>query len=121
MPGRASTSAMPARQADMPSPSPEREPLAAAGIGGEELLVLALNRLPLIRVFRIGLLAGDVRPGGGVFSIELQPPLRLGFAIGNDRLHRAFGFAHPAIDALVGMDDEHVLALIETIDRAHLD
>src|SRR5207253_3949994 len=39
----------------------------------------------------------------------------------DDRLDRAFRLAHPAIDALVGMDDQHVLAFVEAIDRAHLD
>src|SRR3546814_13837279 len=32
-----------------------------------------------------------------------------------------FGFANAAVDALVGVDDEHILALIETVDGAHLD
>jgi 5-formyltetrahydrofolate cyclo-ligase len=40
------------------------------------------------------------------------------FAIG---VGRAFGFAYAAVDALVGMDDQHVVALVETIDRANLD
>ena len=31
-----------------------------------------------------------------------------------------FGLAHAAIDALIGMDDEHVLALVEAVDRADL-
>ena len=47
--------------------------------------------------------------------------LRRRLAIGNDRFDRAFRLAHPAIDAFVGMDDEHVLALVEAIDRANLD
>src|SRR5215471_17781419 len=34
---------------------------------------------------------------------------------------RALGLAHPAVDALVGVDDEHVLALVEAVDRAYLD
>src|SRR5207248_4612244 len=39
----------------------------------------------------------------------------------DDRLDRAFGLADAAIDALVGMDDEHVLALVEAVDRTDLD
>jgi hypothetical protein len=42
-------------------------------------------------------------------------------AVGNDRLDRTFGLAHTAIDALVGVDHQHVLTLIETIYRANLD
>jgi hypothetical protein len=29
-----------------------------------------------------------------------------------------FGLAHAAIDAFIGMNDQHVLALVETVDRA---
>jgi hypothetical protein len=29
--------------------------------------------------------------------------------------------AHPAVDALIGVDDEHVLALVEAVDGAHRD
>jgi hypothetical protein len=31
----------------------------------------------------------------------------------------AFGDAHTAVDAFVGMNDEHVFAFIEAIDRAY--
>src|SRR5216683_1856880 len=111
---------MPARQAGEP-PATGRGCLPSAGVGVEELLELALDPSELIGILGRGLLAGDVRPGGGVIAIELQPLLRLPFAVGDDRLVRAFGLADAAIDAFVGMDDEHVLALIEAIDRAHLD
>src|SRR3546814_11837312 len=43
------------------------------------------------------------------------------FGIGQDRLGGAFGLAHAAIDALAGIDHQHVFAFVETIDRAHLD
>jgi hypothetical protein len=38
-----------------------------------------------------------------------------------DGVHRAFWLAHPAIDALVRMNDEHILALVETVHGANLD
>jgi hypothetical protein len=41
--------------------------------------------------------------------------------IGLDGLRRAFRFANAAVDAFVGMNDQHVLALIETIDGANFD
>jgi hypothetical protein len=53
------------------------------------------------------------------------PPLtqritpRLG--VGLDRVDRALRLAHPAIDALVRVDDEHVLALVEAVHGAHFD
>jgi hypothetical protein len=47
--------------------------------------------------------------------------LESGLGIRLDRLGRAFGLADAAIDALVGMDDEHVLAFIEAVHRTDLD
>ena len=49
--------------------------------------------------------------------MTLEPIL----GIGQNRLGRTFGFAHAAIDAFAGIDDEHVLALVEAVDRADLD
>ena len=43
------------------------------------------------------------------------------FALGQDCLCRTFRLAYAAVDALVGMDDQHVVALVETIDGAHFD
>ena len=37
------------------------------------------------------------------------------------RVNRAFRFANAAIDAFVGVNDKHVLALIEAVHRTHLD
>src|SRR5687768_14539882 len=67
------------------------------------------------------LLARDVRPLGRIGRVELEPGLEAAFGIGKDRLGRAFGLAHAAIDAFARVDDEHVLALIEAVDRANLD
>ena len=36
-------------------------------------------------------------------------------------INRAFRLANSAIDAFVRVDDEHVLTLIEAVDRTHLD
>ena len=67
------------------------------------------------------LLAGDVGPFGRIVGVELEPLLEPALGVGQDRLGRAFGLAHAAIDAFAGIDDEHVLALVEAIDRADLD
>src|SRR5205807_5495354 len=98
-----------------------REAGSAARLGAEELLVLALDASPLVGVLGRGLLAGDIGPARGVLAVYLEPLLGHGLAVRNDRLDRAFRFAHPAIDAFVGVDDQHVLAFVEAIDRAHLD
>src|SRR3989304_4606782 len=39
-------------------------------------------------------------------------PLLGGFVLGEDRFHRAYGLAGPAVDALVRMDVEHRLAFV---------
>src|SRR5262245_41332447 len=56
-----------------------------------------------------------------VLPVEFEPLLEAGLAVGLDGVDRALGFADPAVDALVGVDDEHVLALVEAVDRAHRD
>ena len=55
-----------------------------------------------------------------VVSVELEPLLGPGLGVRLDCFYRTFRLAHPAIDAFVGMNDEHVFALVETIDGAHL-
>ena len=62
------------------------------------------------------LLGGDVGPALGVFAIELQPLISAFVGIGLDGVNRALGFAYPAVNALVWMDDEHIFAFIEAID-----
>ena len=77
--------------------------------------------VPLLGVGRRFPFERDIRPGFREFRVNLQPSLKPRFGIGPDGVHRAFRLADPAIDAFVGMDDQHVLALVEAIDRADLD
>src|SRR5436305_875434 len=93
-----------------PVPPKQIISVAGAGLGREIFVVLA--RLAL---------AGDVGPLRRESRVELEPLFEPALGIGQDRLGRAFGLAHPAVDALAGVDDEHVLALVETVDRTHLD
>src|SRR3954451_12409722 len=97
-------------------------PGALAGLRAEVLVALALLALVLVDVSLRGPLPGDVGPGPvGVLPVQLRPLLGLGLGVGQDGLGRALGLAHAAVDALVGVDDEHVVALVETVDRADLD
>ncbi len=57
----------------------------------------------------------------GILAVELHPLFHVRLGIGADRVGGAFGFAHAAVDALVRVDDQHVLALVEAVDRAYLD
>src|SRR4051794_40726618 len=87
-----------------------RRSVARAAVGREIFVELALLALMLVGVGRAVLLACDVRPLRRKFGVELGPFLEPAFRIGKDRLGGAFGLAHSAIDALVGVDDQHHLA-----------
>ena len=61
---------------------------------------------------------GDIRKTVRFFR---EPFLEIVLGIGQDRLGRAFGLAHAAVDAFAGVDDEHVLAFVEAIHRTDFD
>ena len=63
----------------------------------------------------------NIWPDFRVFRIQRQPFLKPRLGVGLDRVDRALRLAHPAIDALVRVDDEHVLALVEAVHGAHFD
>ena len=46
---------------------------------------------------------------------------RPGSLVRLDRFDRTFRLAHSAVDTLVGVDDEHILAFIEAVDGTDLD
>ena len=77
--------------------------------------------LPLLRVRRGRFFDRNIWPDSCVFRIQRQPFLKPGFAISLDGIDGAFRFANATVDAFVGMDDEHILALVEAVHGAHLD
>src|SRR5258708_32672957 len=77
--------------------------------------------LPLLGVGRGRFFDRNIWPDFRVFRIQRQPFLKPRLRIGLDRVDRALRLAHPAIDALVRVDDEHVLALVEAVNGAHFD
>ena len=93
---------------------------ALSGIGAE-IFGLAGFIPPLVGVGGWFALAVDVGPFFRVFGVDVEPFLGVGLGIGNDGLDPAFRFSDAAIDAFFGMDDQHVLAFVETIDGAHFD
>ena len=95
--------------------------VAFAGRFGEIFLELALDPIELLGVGGRVALDRDVWPGRRIFRVYFQPLIEVGLGVRLDRLGRAFGLADAAVDALVGVDDEHVLAFIEAVDGANLD
>src|SRR5258708_15686862 len=95
--------------------------LGLAGLGSEVLLEFVGFTFVLIRIRGRGALARDVRPLDGELGVHLEPFFRLAVGVGNDGIGRALGLADAAIDALVGMDHQHVVALVEAIDGADLE
>src|SRR4029079_13371669 len=87
----------------------------------EIFVVLALFALVLVGIGRTVLLAGDVRPLRREAGVELQPLLEAALRVGQDCFGGAFGLAHATVDAFVGIDDQHGLALVEAVDGADLD
>src|SRR5581483_4538701 len=79
-------------------------------------LEFALLALETLRFRRGILLLGDIRPGLGVFGVDLEPLLQPRLGVGLDRIRRALRLAHAAIDTFVRMDHQHVLALVEAVD-----
>ena len=94
--------------------------VATTGLWRKIFLELALDALEILRLGRGFLLLGNIGPGLGVLGIHLEPFFEAWFRIRLDCVRRAFGFANAAIDAFVRMNHQHVLALVETVYRAHL-
>src|SRR5947207_14044403 len=86
-----------------------------------EVLEFVRLPLPLLRVRRGRFFDRNIWPDSCVFRIQRQPFLQPGFAISLDGIDGAFRFAYATVDALVRMDDEHVLALVEAVHGANLD
>src|SRR6185437_1313514 len=95
--------------------------VALPRLGGEKLGEFVRSPVEFLGVGRRFSLARYIWPGFGVVGVQLEPKGKVGLGVRLDRFRRAFGFAHAAVDALVRVNDEHVVALVEAIDRAHLD
>ena len=56
-----------------------------------------------------------------ILGIDLEPLFESRLSVRLDRINRTFRLANTAIDAFIRLDDEHVLTLIEAVDRTYLD
>src|SRR5690606_40189738 len=88
-----------------------------------QVLQLGGHVLPLVGVGQRILGPGDARPDGGELRVERDIGLLSGRDVlfGEYGLDRAFRNADGAVDALVGIDDEHVRPLAEAVDGADID
>lgn len=83
---------------------------------------LSLDLAPLVGVGGRRFALVDDRPRLRQLRVEVEvmPLLFRQIIFGEDCIHRAFRFTERAIDTLIGVDDQHVGAFMEAIDRAHL-
>src|ERR1019366_2687290 len=63
----------------------------------------------------------NVWPSRSVFRIQLEPAFKTRLGVRKDGFGRTLRLAHTAIDALFRINDEHVVAFVEAVDRANLD
>jgi hypothetical protein len=77
-----------------------------------------LYRNESIRVGWCIFLDGDIRPNFSIFGVDFEPFLQPALGIGLDRFGGAFWLTYAAIDAFIGVDYQHILTLIKTVDRA---
>ena len=77
--------------------------------------------LPLLRVGRGRFFDLNIWPNFRVFRVQRQPFLKPWSGIRRNGIDGTFRFANATVDAFVGMDDEHVLALVEAVHGAHGD
>ena len=87
-----------------------------------EQLGLVFDAFPLFGIGGRVLLLADHRPLLGEFGVQLLEGFLPGrdFFLGVNCLHRAFRFAQRAVDAFVGIDDEKIRSLVETVHWADL-
>jgi hypothetical protein len=105
----------------MVSASAEKKSVALTGLWREILLILPFLAFMLIGICRCFAALGDVWPRSGEIVVQLKPLLKTAFRIGENCLGGAFRLTDTAIDAFTGIDDQHVLALIETVHGADFD
>ena len=97
----------------------DRGSVTFARIGREESFELAFHAIELCCIGWWIPFDGQVWPLVGIFRIDLQPFVEAGFRVGLDGFCRAFRLANATINAFIGMNDEHVLALVETVNRTY--
>jgi hypothetical protein len=104
---------------DVRHPRLLRSSITKAGVRRKQACLVRLA-LPLLGIWGRLTLDRDVWPDLSVFGVDLEPLLQPRLGVRLNRVNRAFRFANTAIDAFVRVNDEHVLTLIEAINRTDL-
>ena len=92
--------------------------VAFAGLFREVGLEFSCHALKFLGVCRRVALDGNIWPFWRVFRIDFEPLFEAWLGIGLDRINRAFRLANATIDAFIGVNDQHVFALVEAIHGA---
>ena len=95
--------------------------VAFTGIGTEVFSKFVRHVHEGIGIWGRRLFPRDVGPNCRVLAVEVEPLFGPWLRVGLDSVNRAFRLANTAIDAFVGMDDEHVFAFVEAVHRTDLD
>jgi uncharacterized Zn-finger protein len=100
--------------------SAAKDLLLASGFFAEMRSIFIGHTVPDGRVWWWDSLVYNIGPFFCIHGVEFEPFLQAGFGVGPDRFYGTFRHADAAVDAFVWMDDEHILALVETVHRTHL-
>src|SRR5260221_3079082 len=98
----------------------EGQSVPATGIRRKELLEFFRHAVPILAIGWRLAFHGDIGPAFGVLRVDFQPLFEPVLGIRLDGLGGALRLANAAIDALVRVDDEHILALIKAVHRTDL-
>lgn len=93
----------------------------AARILAEILVELSFFAVMLFGIGQRVFALKDHGPHFSIFAIKFHPFFRVRLGVGFDGIGRAFGFTNAAINALIGMDHQHIFAFVKAIHRTNLD
>src|SRR5215470_16456988 len=93
--------------------------ISATGRRREVFVEFIGNPLKLLGISRGVFLNRNIWPSLSEFRVEAEPLLQPRLCVGLNCFNRAFRLAYPTVDAFVGMDDEHILALVEAVHRTN--
>src|SRR5512134_325612 len=117
----ASRRSRPRRSPAIPAPAPTSCPPDAARARQASPLRDRLVVDVVLRGVRVRQRVDLLGLGERVVDLHERVPLVRQRVLREDRLHRALGLACPAVDALLGIDHEDPLVLVDAVDGADVD